>query len=665
MRLICESCGYGYDPRATACSWCGCSSQMAHTAQSDSIVDTECYVDYWSCMFDTGEVFQMIPGVSLDIAGLRQALSKYRIITFNGLDYDFPIIALALQGHDNAALKRASDSIIVNGLKPWNITDDKLTWIDHVDLIEVAPGRASLKMYGAKMHSHKVQDLPINPSASIRWFERVVLREYCNNDLCTTRDLLNMFTQQIRLREDMGAEYGLDLRSKSDAQIAEAVMKSLLPFKVTRPSYTAGTTFYYRPPEWLKFQTLDVLALLARSQFTVADSGSVDMPDELANTHIRIGNSAYKMGIGGLHSTEAKVTYHATTTHSLRMPDVVSFYPSLILRTGIYPAQIGEVFSTIYRSWYDRRLAAKRAGDKKNANSLKTLLNGTFGKLGSKWSIFYAPSEMIQVTVTGQLALLMLIEMLELCGVSVISANTDGIVIYTSRVNDALTDSIIKWWEDATQFTMETSEYKTLACRDVNNYIGITSDGDVKLKGVFAPPDPGASGWPNPTGQICTDAVVSYLQNGVALADTIYSCTDVRQFIHVRQVKGGGSYCPNGTLPRRTTLSAMRQELQAVGITPSSLKAILTSEYDRLCDRVAEEREYLGKAVRWYYAIGSRGCIVTPAGGLVARTDGCKPMMELTDHVPFDMDYEWYVREAESLLADIGYNIVDRSVNKE
>jgi len=59
----------------------------------------------------------------------------------------------------------------------------------------------------------------------------------------------------------------------------------------------------------------------------------------------------------------------------------------------------------------------------------------------------------------------------------------------------------------------------------------------------------------------------------------------------------------------------------------------------------------------WYYANGSKGCIVTPADGLVARTEGCVPMMELTDAVPADMDYDWYIREAESLLVDIGVNM--------
>lgn len=60
--------------------------------------------------------------------------------------------------------------------------------------------------------------------------------------------------------------------------------------------------------------------------------------------------------------------------------------------------------------------------------TFKIVLNGTFGKLGSKYSFLYSPNLMIQVTITGQLALLMLIEALEAAGISVVSANTDGIV---------------------------------------------------------------------------------------------------------------------------------------------------------------------------------------------------------------------------------------------
>ena len=603
-------------------------------------------------MFDTGEVFELANGLPLDVATFRQTLAAYRVITFNGNHYDMPIIALALAGADNATLKQASDMIIVGGLQPWELLRhfnvEPLEWVDHIDLFDVAPGQASLKMYGGKMHSRRLQDLPYAPTEIIDEQKRLALREYCTNDLRTTRDLYETFPTQLALREQMSAEYGVDVRSKSDAQIAETVMKSLLPFTPERPVVPVGGQFYYRPPEWLRFIQQPLLELLARSPMTINASGGVDMTVELEKTVIRIGNTAYHMGIGGLHSMESGIVHRADAAYSLTDHDVASYYPSLILRTGIYPRQIGETFVAIYRSWYDRRMAAKHAGDKKTANSLKTLLNGTFGKLGSKWSIFYAPTEMIQVTLTGQLALLMLIELLELSGIAVVSANTDGIVLRTRRDMEWIRDAIISWWESVTEFETERVEYSGLYSRDINNYVAIRTDGEVKLKGAYAPAEPGASGWPNPTGQVCVDAVVAWLQSGTPMEQTIRACTDIRQFIYVRQVKGGGSYCPNGTLPAKATQTAMRA---IVGDMP---KDVLIPAYAAAVAARDAERQYLGKAVRWYYATGSRGCIVTPTGGLVARTDGCRPLMELPDTLPGDIDYEWYVAEARGLLADLG-----------
>jgi len=49
-----------------------------------------------------------------------------------------------------------------------------------------------------------------------------------------------------------------------------------------------------------------------------------------------------KMGIGGLHSTESNVSHVADELTVLRDHDVASYYPSLILRTGISPMQLGD-----------------------------------------------------------------------------------------------------------------------------------------------------------------------------------------------------------------------------------------------------------------------------------------------------------------------------------
>lgn len=638
---------------------------------SQAVLDIETYPNYWLLMlagdagtrdFELWDDVYYIDGVPVHdrnewIVALAAALRSHEVVTFNGNNYDLPITTLALGGSNNGELKRASDAIIVGGLKPWEVARVP-EWIRHIDLFDVAPGQGSLKAYAAKMHSERLQDLPIEPGEHIDAAKRMLLREYCGlGDLPATRDLAAAMSSQIALRRDMSVEYGIDLMSKSDAQIAEAVMKRLLPFKVERPQVAWGAKFFYRPPAWLQFKRLDVLALLARSPFTIADNGSPVMTDELAATLIRIGNSAYQMGSGGLHSTESKVMHVADGAHVLSDHDVASYYPSLILATGIYPPQIGPVFLEIYRDWYVRRLTAKAAGNKKTANSLKTLLNGTFGKLGSPWSIFYAPSEMIQVTITGQLALLMLIERLEEYGIAVISANTDGIVLKTPRDKIALRDAIVKWWETTTGLVTEAKEYRLLASRDVNSYVAIGLDGEAKSKGAFAPPEPGPSGWPNPTGQISVDAAIAWLRDGTPLEQTVRACTDIQQFLHVRKVTGGGSYCPLGVLDKKTTQKAMRER---VGNLPKDdLLLVWAME---VAFEVAR-RQYLGKTVRWYYGKDAPGCIVTPKGGLVARTEGAVPLMQLGGPFPPDVDYDWYIREARDMLVHMGAIPVDGTVN--
>lgn len=41
-----------------------------------------------------------------------------------------------------------------------------------------------------------------------------------------------------------------------------------------------------------------------------------------------------------------------------------------------------------YEGIFNERIAAKRAGSKTAANTLKIVLNGLFGKLGNVWSLF-------------------------------------------------------------------------------------------------------------------------------------------------------------------------------------------------------------------------------------------------------------------------------------
>lgn len=585
------------------------------------VFDIETYPNYFLVMFRSvtnGKTmaFEMHEDQALDVDGLMRVLRNVRLVSFNGNHYDMPIVSLACKHANNTELKQASDAIIEKNLKPWefeNEFDVRIPKWDHIDLIEVAPGFASLKIYGGRLHAKKMQDLPIEPHELISPEQREALKLYCGNDLQTTVDLYNHLLPQLQLRETMTEEYGRDLRSKSDAQIAETVIKDqvtkMLGRKIERPTIRPGTMFTYKKPPMVAFESAnlrDVLGMVERATFKVTDTGKVEMPDELASAAIKVGGGVYRMGIGGLHSSEQSTMHVADANTVLLDRDVASYYPSLILLNRWTPRHLGQPFLDVYRGIVERRLAAKREGNKVAADALKITINGSFGKLGSKWSALYSPDLLIQVTVTGQLCLLMLIEALELSDIPVVSANTDGIVIKCPvHLRDRML-GIVADWEMWTGLETEETRYRALCSRDVNNYIALKDGGGYKAKGAYAAPGLQK----NPTNVICVEAVAAYLEHGVPILRTIEQCTDVRKFVTIRQVKGGA----------------------------------------------VKGDQFLGKAVRWYYAVAEKGAIHYKVNGnQVARSEGAKPLMELPDHLPDDIDYAWYVDEAYRQLNDIGF----------
>lgn len=675
--------------------------------------DIECYRNYFLVMFKdfvtrkvkyfeqhnigSGSALDRLAnggGTTLDIDRIKHFLRKYTIVTFNGNNYDCSILALALEGASCSKLKDASDHIIVGNLKPWEFRDEYGVslpgYVDHIDLIEVAPGQASLKLYGGRLHSKTLQDLPIEPDALITEDDLPGMRRYCANDNDTTIDLAMALLEPIKLRAQMSEEYGIDLRSKSDAQIAEAVIaKQIMDLKrgkIERPRVSAGTKFRYQVPNFIRYRSgmlRKMLEVVRTSDFVVDKNGSVIMPPALAEMVIRIGRSAYQMGIGGLHSTEKSQAVVADARRFLVDRDVASYYPAIILLLKLFPKHLGEAFLRVYDGIVTRRLKGKsltkelkKLGDMDGSKlwagitqTLKIVINGSFGKLGSKWSKLYSPDLMIQVTITGQLALLMLIEMLEDAGLSVVSANTDGVVIYGERTQYEAMESVVCDWEMETGFETEETPYQGIYSRDVNSYIAIKPDGECKTKGEFAffdYDDPFRLSV-NPSNTICVEAVCQFLKDGTPLARTILNCDDIRKFLSVRRVNGGG-LLTDLSLDNKPTLSVMADYLKSHGWSPINA-AVAPGRTDWIFNeralpireayevlKASRSHEYLGKVVRWYYGRDSQACITYKTNGnKVSRTEGCVPLMTLPDERPDDIDFNWYIEEAQAMLSRIGY----------
>lgn len=504
-----------------------------------------------------------------DLPKIRSLVATRRLVGFNSTNYDLPVLEAALNGANIKQLNQLSLAII-NGERVW-----PKGMYDHIDLMQIAPGlKISLKLYAGRMHFPTMREIKFDKTPPLD-----IVTEYNRNDLLVTKALYDKVKAQIELREQM--TYKTNMVSKSDAQIAEYVFRELIPsYRI--PSVPVGTTYNYNRPDWLKpFGAVDT------ASFEVGDSGAVLLPEEL-KASIMIGGKPYQMGIGGLHSKESNIDYTDVTDF-----DVTSFYPNIIMKLGLYPEGLGPQFLLHYEKIISERIAAKRSGDKVRNETLKIVINGSFGKLGSKYSCLYSPQLLIQVTVTGQLILLNLIDFLTNHGCEVISANTDGIVVKGEAQH------LIDQFSSQIGFEFESTHYKRYFGRDVNNYVAIKDDNSVKTKGTFSP----ASLIKNPDNAIIGEAIIQELLNGTGEAH-IMSSTDITKFLQVRSVTGGAVFDGN----------------------------------------------YLGKVVRYYHSQTSTSSLqYEKNGNRVPKSDGCRPLMDL-DHFPDDLNRQWYIDEFKACL---------------
>lgn len=620
------------------------------------IYDIECYPNYFLIAFKCPKTrlvvtFERSPDTDFNRDKLVWVMNNFELVGFNTRKYDELMAWLAIWGTSNTDLKYASDTLItVDGMSGPKLAKEmgvRIPKTNQIDLIEVAPLRASLKTYAGRMHAPRMQDLPYDPSCYLSRAQARVVRFYCINDLDNTILLWQELLPQLKLRVQLSDEYEQDLRSRSDAQIAEHVLtaecEKINGYFAKRPVIKPGTVYKYEPPSFVCFaseQLQDVFRNICEADFVISEKGQPKC-SYLKGLKIRIGDSVYQMGVGGLHSTEKAKVHYARDGYMLIDRDVASYYPAIILNNGFFPKHLRETFLIVYRSIVERRLKAKglmKSTDldvaEMNAiisESLKITINGSFGKLGSKWSALYSPDLLIQVTLTGQLALLMLIEALHNVGINTISANTDGIVMKVHNSQYDELNRIVKAWENHTKFETEETQYSALFSRDVNNYIAIKKYYDKKVKKWSETyPELNHKGKPysvadkvkgkgvfgettlkkQPTNEICAKAVSAFLLNGVPVAHTIQSCRTLSDFITVKSVKGGAE----------------------------------------------KDGWYLGKAIRWYYGRGVKGTInYIKNGNTVGNSEGAKPCMDLPEEFPNDINYDWYINNAEGMLKSMGY----------
>lgn len=629
----------------------------------------------------------------------------YTWVGFNSENFDRPLIAIAtvMQGsaHD---IKTVATAIINERKKSWQTYKEfsiPFLEYDHVDLFEVAPGvMISLKTYAGRLGYKTMVDLPIHFDTDLTPKQMKIVEEYCFNDIGVTKALFQALKTEIELRNGLTAEYGIDLRSKSDAQIAEAILKSRVgigkshAFIPRSVEYKAPPFIVTRSPAIKELQTM-----LSSFPFEINVMNGSPIAPKFLNEPIVLGQGTYQCGIGGLHSTH-DLSMHLEASENVLLSDfdVASYYPNIMLKAGLFPALDGDKgpkFIEEYRHIYEGRIADKRRAQQlaveikeieviskssqernslqkklkqlkeerskyvHDANSKKTTLNGTFGKLGSVYCSFYSPALMLAVTLTGQLNLLCIIYELErIKGVRVRSANTDGILVEHSPATKEAVLAVFAKNSKRTGFNYEETPYATYAAKDVNNYLALTTNGKVKAKGLYAFNDPVLNPlylMKNPTMDVCTLMVVDYLRDGVLPEKSIKKYKKMKDFVAVRNVKGGGiQHSGYQTVDdwaeiepgvwRRPQWPSMRASVRRKSRPAPVEEGVGGIDVGRVC--------------RWYMTTESLPPITYVSNGnRVPKTEGAKLCMTLPDKLPNDLNFAWYIAEVYEIFTAIGIKI--------
>ncbi|KJU84696.1 DNA-directed DNA polymerase [Candidatus Magnetobacterium bavaricum] len=434
----------------------------------------------------------------------------------------------------------------------------KPLWGDSFDLMAIKSQPASLKEYAVRIGWHRIQDLPYAFDKILTSEEASAVAEYCLNDVLVTKFLWELAQEDLLLRLDVMTTYGVNTLCKDPMGMSEGVFMRLYSERVGLPQKYIKTQVRSVQivnideiiPANIEFRTPLMVEFLSklRGIVTMADQFKKAVKEAVGNEKLTIGTGKYSFGVGGLHSLDKPGVFETTNDIRLIDIDVSSCYPSLIINHGLCPRHLNSAWTDIMRELTEQRIEAKRKGLHHRSTALKLVVNGAFGKMNNKYSFMYDAQTHYAVTISVQLYLLMLIEGLVECGIKVLSANTDGILIHLRSDQVSVYDDILNWWKELIRFSIDTQEHRKYARRDVNDYVALQNNGKVKCKGIFLQYDIDKKC----DGRIIREALVAYFTKNTPIEKTIKNGEDILKYVFYFKAKDGFELYYNGQKMQKT-----------------------------------------------------------------------------------------------------------------
>lgn len=569
------------------------------------IYDIEVFSDDWIVVFRNPEFENNHIVIHNDNYHLRAFLDQPDIIIggFNNKHYDDWVVLTMILGGSNIEVKRHNDFIIGGG-DPWAFPfiQFKKKPFQSFDLRDdIADKGLSLKAVEGNLCLPIVEssvsfdiDRPLTPEE----LDEVI--RYCKNDVDATVRLYRARDDYLTSKKVVGNIYGVpeaEALGQTNAKLSARVLNAKGVKRTDERDYRLPDCLdpdLIPEPILSFFMQIRDLSIPDTKLFGTGKQGS---KGETFKCWIETsaGRCPVTYAWGGVHGAKPAFIAEATDDRLIVNYDVASLYPNSMINFGYcsrsmedpdaykklvqlrltYKKTAGKIAKKLAQQfgddWYKRleeilkdctEETAADIAEYQDANSkqsaLKLVINTVYGAMLNLYNDLADRRAGRSVCITNQLAMTQLIVMLaQRCAtIDFININTDGIMFYISRSEDALASEIVAEWSKITGFEMERDDFAKVIQKDVNNYIGIMPDGKFKTKGGFVSLYKGGNFKTNSL-QIIHKAVVDYLVKGVSPEDTINAETDIFKFQQI--VKTGGSF--EGSFHY---VNGVREEIQKV-----------------------------------------------------------------------------------------------------
>jgi hypothetical protein len=342
---------------------------------------------------------------------------------YNCAAYDSFLLSMILNGAPPHKVHEVSQEIITGDMRAWQVAQRhglKRAPYQEIDLMHYTQ-RGRLKQYEGRL-GLAIHDLPFDPQAPIEPGAMPEVIRYLEHDLLATERLREAVEPDVQARLLLQDLFNVsELTKKTPAGVAASIIVA----EYSRQSLDAdgndikasaarkrNCEFEFFTPEWVRLgiqgtKAAELADAIDGTTFRVVD-GERQPPQRKWPSLITLDETdglQAAFGLGGIHTRDEACQYSGVSF------DVASLYPHILMHPECAPSHLDEgQFHAIYGRLIERRLQAKRAGDKATSNALKLVLNSCFGALNYPFSPLYSPDVFLAITVSGQLCLLALAE---------------------------------------------------------------------------------------------------------------------------------------------------------------------------------------------------------------------------------------------------------------